>query len=208
MSKRLDLAGQRFGRLVAIRDVGSNAHRRRLWLCRCDCGEQTVVCTNSLRKKDTKSCGCLLRESTTHGHTINGKRSRTYICWQQMLSRCRNPNDTSFSYYGGRGITVCELWFSFENFLADIGESPEGLTIERVDNDGNYSKNNCIWASQYVQQNNRRNCIFATIDGRTQTLTQWARELGIKRHMIDYLIKRKDMTPEQAIEFAVKRILD
>ena len=131
-----------------------------------------------------------------HGHAWrNGERreTKTYVSWTCMNNRCRNPNFKMYSYYGGRGISVCERWRGgdgFVNFLADMGEAPPGMTLDRINTDGNYEPGNCRWVSQKDQMNNRRNNIVVTIDGRTQTLMQWCEELGLKFNTILYRLRR------------------
>jgi len=155
-----DISGQRFGRLTAQWPAGKSKYGTQ-WLCSCDCGGLTVVFLNNLGRHAT-SCGCFRREVTgkknfKHGHTHNAKPSLTWRSWSSMLQRCENPNHKFFRNYGGRGITVCERWHTFENFLADMSERPVGLTLDRYpDKNGNYEPGNCRWATRQQQAKNKR----------------------------------------------------
>lgn len=150
---RLDLRGKMFGRLFVIAIAGKNKHRKIEWWTECDCGEFFITLANSLLCGDTRSCGCLQREIVTiHGY----HGSPTYHSWMSMKVRCLNSHTKGYSDYGGRGISVCDHWFKFENFLEDMGKRPPGLTLERVNNDGNYEPGNCVWATYKEQAQNRR----------------------------------------------------
>ena len=155
----------RYGRLtiqkfVRVRD------RVAWWACECDCGTSLEVRGASLTRtyRPTRSCGCLQKDAATetglanrvHGHTVGGRRSRTFTTWDAMLKRCEQPKSHDFKYYGGRGVGVCQRWHDFTAFLADMGERPAGMTLDRIDPYGNYGKDNCRWSTPAEQARNRR----------------------------------------------------
>lgn len=155
------LEGQRFGRLAVVRRHERNSlSGKAQWRCLCTCGGVAIATTGDLRSGATVSCGCFRKEQvglSVHGHGRRGKhRSPTYHSWADMVKRCTNPRNWAWKYYGERGITVCERWMTFENFLADMGDRPEGLTLDRINNDGNYEPGNCRWATRKQQSENRR----------------------------------------------------
>ena len=149
----IDLTNKKFGRWTVIKMVGRNKHGQIMWLCQCSCGTSREVRGGDLKNGKTKSCGCIRMEIVTkHGMY----RTPTYKTWNDMLQRCNNQKHACYKDYGGRGITVCDRWLKFENFLKDMGKKPEDLTIERVDNNKGYFKKNCIYTTQMEQTHNTR----------------------------------------------------
>jgi hypothetical protein len=158
--KLKNIKGKKFGRLTVISRAENTAQGQAKWLCRCSCGKKAMVFGSALRNGHTQSCGCFRREvnikrSTIHGHATNGV-SPTYHTWNGMISRCTNPKNKNFYLYGKRGITVCDRWFTFSNFLADMGVKPKRKSLDRINNNGNYCKKNCRWATFKEQANNKR----------------------------------------------------
>lgn len=185
MSKHnfLDLTGQKFGRWAAI-ERAPNVGQKTMWHVQCDCGTLRIVPGGDLRNGKTKSCGCLNREMITarnlrHGMNIRGKRTRTYRIWCAMRTRCENAKAKDFARYGGRGIAVCSQWHNFSVFLADMGECPPYLTLERRDNNGHYEPENCYWATRKEQSNNKCNTKRMIYRGETITLAQWTERTGL-----------------------------
>lgn len=151
--------------------------------CACGCGQRRRCRVNGkVRRYITGHRG------RTHGCAGRGARTKTYQSWYAMKARCLNPKNTKYEYYGGRGITVCDRWMTFENFLADMGERPEGKSIERIDNNRNYEPSNCCWIDRKLQQGNTSKNTFITHEGRTMTLAQWARHLGVPYYRVLYRI--------------------
>lgn len=160
------------------------------WICQCACGTIKSVKFSTLKLGKSRSCGCLrANKPRRHGHAINSNTSPTYHSWRGMIQRCTNPNSISYKNYGARGISVCERWLKFENFLEDMGERPSGLTLERKNNDKNYNQDNCEWITWKEQQNHRRNTKLYSYNSITKTIGQWADELHIHRRLMDKRIK-------------------
>lgn len=181
-----DITGQVFGRWTVISFQERRNKSRYLWVCRCACGNVKAVAANDLKNGMSKSCGCYRRENPYKRR--NGMSGQSiYKRWRAMIRRCYEVHKSDYSYYGGRGIFVCERWHTFENFFADMGYPPTSKhTLERVDNDGPYSQDNCIWALQKVQTRNRRSTKLLTLYGVTKCMTDWAIEFGIPKAALQY----------------------
>ncbi len=172
---KLDLHGRRFGRLIVLEFSHYDAlSERSYWSCKCDCGNTTTVLRSSLRTGNTKSCGCLAR-TTMFKREHGMSRTPTYRSWEGMISRCYRKKDKSFDLYGGRGITVCDRWMSFDNFFADMGTRTKKTTIDRIDVNGNYEPSNCRWATHSQQVNNRRNSVLYAFRGELLNANQLAK---------------------------------
>jgi len=157
----IDITGKRFGRLVVIKKVKALDTSSSFWECACDCGKTTIASSLHLRESHTKSCGCLKEERNKNGinkkHGMS-KNNRTYKTWKLMRARCNCKTDYHYKWYGARGIKVCERWNNYELFLEDMGERPDGQTLDRINGDGMYCKKNCRWATPKEQAVNNRGC--------------------------------------------------
>ena len=168
----LDLTGQRFGALVAV-SRALPAGKQGRWLCKCDCGNESIVQIGNLRNGHTVSCGCRRSTATRESKLRHGKYGTpVHKSWSAMLSRCLNPKCPKYPDYGGRGILVCDAWRSFDAFFADMGERPAGTTLGRIDNDGNYEPSNCEWQAAAKQARNKRNTALFDFGGRQATLRE------------------------------------
>lgn len=174
MPKKIDLIGKRFGRLVVLSEAMGRQHNKICWECVCECGNTSTVLGESLRRGKTTSCGCFkIENQTTHGKHCH----ELYLTWYGMIQRCDNDTHISYDNYGGRGVTVCERWYSFDNFISDMGERPMGFTLDRIDNDIGYSPSNCKWSNRIDQANNRRDNQIITYNGETLSHSQWSQRL-------------------------------
>lgn len=176
-----DLTGQSFGSLTALCLGEKLAPGTGVWWeCQCICGTRKSIRSRDLVSGKVNSCGCQKTSLKRKASTRHGmKGTRTYRIWQAMKSRCSNPNASSYANYGGRGISICPQWESFEGFLADMGKCPEGMSIDRIDTNGNYTAENCRWATRSEQANNTRANVVIEYQDKKMTRTQWERELGL-----------------------------
>ena len=200
MSNYKDLTGQKFNMLTVIERLPNNSANKVVWKCICDCGNTTTVTTGNLKNGSVKSCGCLVHigHTTTHGMG----NTKLYGVWGAMKSRCNNHNSRQYINYGARGIRVCHEWNeSFESFYKWAVNSGyrDGLTIERVDNNGNYCKENCIWATPKQQAQNRRSCYTFEYGGKKQNLAQWCEELRLDYKLIHNRIFKLHWSFDRAI---------
>jgi len=182
MKKRMNLVGHNYGRLTVLEEVSPGR-----WNCVCECGNEHETTTNQLRAGKVKSCGCLRRENTgrmwrTHGES----KTRTHRIWSGMKNRCLNPKNKRYHAYGGRGITLDPKWETYEGFLEDMGHAPSGRSLDRVDNDGPYTKDNCRWATPSEQARNSSAATY--FEGKCAHT--WAEELGVAPDTIKYRLNK------------------
>ena len=197
MRKPIVKKGDKYNRLTAVQFD----HRRgstQYWLFKCECGNKKVLQVNNVKSGNTKSCGCLKKgRIAIHGMSY----SREHITWASMKARCCNKNAPDYKNYGGRGIKVCDRWKnSFKNFYKDMGKRPKGMTLDRIDNEKGYYKENCRWATNKEQQNNKRSNHLLTYAGKTLTITQWENETGIKRNTLYARINRCGWSIDKALK--------
>lgn len=202
MGKTVDVLGQTFGRWTVVSRQGSNARNAALWLCVCECGQQRLLPSDTLRSGASKSCGCAKAELNRLASTTHGKyNTPEYSTWRMMIDRCENPRGGGYPAYGGRGIRVCPEWREdFAVFLADVGERPTPKhTLERVDNDGHYEPGNCKWITRYEQARNRRSNRFLTHQGEVLCITDWSIRTGISVSGLAYRLDKLKWSVDRAL---------
>lgn len=173
MTRKTDLLGRRFGSLLVVA-AAQSIRGHAYWLCRCDCGRQSMVAAQYMIGGDTKSCGCLKAPFSGRHNTA------MYRIWSGVISRCTSPGTSRYTYYGGRGIKVCPRWLVYENFVADMGERPPGMQLDRIDNDGDYEPSNCRWATRNEQQRNKRSSRILVVRGKRMTLVEASERFDIR----------------------------
>lgn len=186
--------GDVFERLTVVsgptRKKSPNGQSFWYWICRCQCGAEREVREANLKSGISRSCGCLQREkaakvgdrSRTHGHSSGGHVSPEYRSWSGMMTRCYNPGHDAYERYGGRGVVVCDRWHLFDNFLADMGLKPDvEMSIDRIDNNGDYAPGNCRWATPTQQNRNSRQNVLVSYEGETKCMAEWAEGKGIRQ---------------------------
>lgn len=183
----IDMTGKRFGRLTVLKEAGKSLSNGGItWLCKCDCGKQIVVLGASLRSGNTKSCGCysadMAREIGKSRNKYSSKNNRIYTIWRNMRQRCTNESKPDYHRYGGRGISICEEWSDFEAFQkwSYANGYKDTLSIDRIDNNGNYTPDNCRWSDLYTQANNKRNNRKYLYEGKNYTANELGRMFNIK----------------------------
>ena len=200
--KPANLLGQSFGRLLVVKRVSNSSDGHTRWACRCRCGNTKVVSVNNLRGGSVSSCGCFQRESARAKHLKHGyRRHPLYGTWRQMVERCEEPTNENYRFYGARGIRVCSRWKSVAHFIADIGDRPPGMQLDRIDNDEGYRPGNVRWATALEQAQNRRlsqSSNRIAIHGVVRSAAAWAALLGLSRQAM-YGRLRRGWSIEDAI---------
>lgn len=190
MTKLIDLTGIRFSRLVVIGRGETTNGGQTTWRCKCDCGSEITAQAANIKNGKTRSCGCIRKEQISEFNTKSKTTHRLcktaeYRIWGGMLTRCFNQNDHGYANYGIRGITVCDRWKSFENFLLDMGSRPSPKhSLDRIDVNGNYSPENCRWATSKEQASNKRDTIYITNNGQTKSIAEWSEDTGLPYQVI------------------------
>ena len=204
--RSVDLTGQKFGRLTVVQ-FDHKENGRKYYLCQCDCGNFKIVSNHSLKSGNTKSCGCLHKEILIQRNKDNRihhpENERLLRIWRAMLHRCYKETDEHYDYYGGRGIKVCDDWHDFEAFQkwALANGYADNLTIDRLDGNKDYCPENCSWATMTVQNNHKSDTKWLTYKGKTQSLSDWCRELGLDYFRIKARLNSLGWSVEDAFEY-------
>jgi len=201
-----DITGQKFNFLTALSFVGKTLGKSKtsIWLFKCDCGIEKEIIASSVKNDSIKSCGCkknnLIRTARSTQPMFG---SPEYISWKSMKSRCDNPKNPDYENYGGKGVTYDPSWSKFEAFYADMGDRPEGLTLDRRDGESNYTVANCRWATAVEQSSNKRTSRFVEFKGEQMTLAEFGRRIGLDRRLVRHRIVNKGQSPEEVARGAL-----
>lgn len=186
-----DFAGMRFGSVTVLKRADIDKWGRQRWIVKCDCGNEKPVLEIVFKRKNYKSCGCYAKLASSKRNKTHGlSKTRTYHTWQNMIDRCDNCNSKSYNNYGKRGIIVSSEWHDFNNFYADMGDKPIGLSLERKNNNGNYCKENCVWATCKEQMNNTRGNKIIIWNGINLNVSEWSDRLRMKRSTLYNRLQR------------------
>ena len=199
-----NLTGKKFGKLTVLKRTGTDKRGQAIWLCKCECGNTIETITNRLNMGKTKSCGCLALENKRKMHTTHGKaHTRLNSVYRQMKQRCYSETSHAFKYYGGRGIAICDEWLAdFQNFYdwAIKNGYEKGLSIDRIDVNGNYEPSNCRWADDKTQARNTRHCKYITYKNETLPLAAWCEKLGLNYATVQQRINKLKWGIQKAFE--------
>jgi hypothetical protein len=212
--ERINLIGQRFGKLIVIKFVFKK-NGNVCWECLCNCGNTTIVNTSNLRRKHTLSCGCLRKKRLLESLTKHGmSHTRFWNIWRNMRQRCFDENTVNYNRYGGRGIKVCNRWLKFKNFKDDMYKSykehvkifgEKKTQIDRKNYNKNYYKKNCRWVNLFEQANNKKNNHFLTYNNQTLTISQWERKLGFNKDIVRFRINKSKWSVEKSLTTPVRK---
>jgi hypothetical protein len=205
--KFIDITGNKYNRLTVIKRIGTSNNGQVRWLCQCDCGNYTEVSGGNLKNGSVKSCGCIVTENNKKRATHNMTNTRLYYIWCDIKNRCTNQNLECYKNYGGRGIEVCNEWKNnFLNFYnwAMQNDYQKNLTIDRINNDGNYEPNNCRWVTMQKQSYNRRDSYMITINNKTKCLAEWCKIYKIPYLTVYMRITKRGMKPYDALTKPIK----
>lgn len=191
----LDLQGKKFGRLTVIEKAGKDKARNILWKCKCDCGNYLIIKACDIKRGHSVSCGCYQKERASEANKIHGKsNTKLHYVWTDMLKRCENPKHHAYKWYGGKGVKVCDEWkefVGFEKWALENGYKA-GLTIDRIDGNGDYCPQNCRWATRKQQSNNLSTCVFFEFMGERLNITQFCEKYSVSPWLF-YSIARKNI---------------
>lgn len=206
--QKLNLSGKRFGKWTVL-SISADGLRRSIWNCVCDCGKKKKVSGTNLNRGISKSCGCIRMETckrlfTKHGHTSGSKNgiknyTNTYKKWRAMLMRCTNKKHQSYHFYGGRGITFQKSWSDYSEFLKEMGECQPGYSLDRINSNKSYSKNNCRWVPLKQQKRNRRDCIWVNVNKSRVCLSEACEIIGISYDRV-WIRMKSGMSFSEAVE--------